>query len=79
VIKPPESSEPSETLEPKEPQKPPSRAEVAFDEFKAFFVPRPLRREQDAVKRKAWIFERTFKTPEKKTDSKVCCLDLTLI
>uniref|UniRef100_A0A8C7J1B6 Formin 1 n=1 Tax=Oncorhynchus kisutch TaxID=8019 RepID=A0A8C7J1B6_ONCKI len=79
VIKPPESSEPSETLEPKEPQKPPSRAEVAFDEFKAFFVPRPLRRDQDAVKRKAWIFERTFKTPEKKTDSKVCCLDLTII
>ncbi|XP_031692684.1 formin-like [Oncorhynchus kisutch] len=71
VIKPPESSEPSETLEPKEPQKPPSRAEVAFDEFKAFFVPRPLRRDQDAVKRKAWIFERTFKTPEKKTDSKL--------
>ncbi|KAM9421434.1 uncharacterized protein ACWYII_021529 [Salvelinus alpinus] len=73
VIKPPESSEPSETLEPsepKEPQKPPSSAEVAFDAFKAFFVPRPLRRDQDAVKRKAWIFERTFKTPEKKTDSK---------
>ncbi|XP_055729282.1 formin-like [Salvelinus fontinalis] len=73
VIKPLESSEPSETLEPsepKEPQKPPSSAEVAFDAFKAFFVPRPLRRDQDAVKRKAWIFERTFKTPEKKTDSK---------
>ncbi|XP_038824387.1 formin-like [Salvelinus namaycush] len=68
-----DDNKPSETLEPsepKEPQKPPSSAEVAFDAFKAFFVPRPLRRDQDAVKRKAWIFERTFKTPEKKTDSK---------
>ncbi|XP_045551526.1 formin [Salmo salar] len=74
VIKQPESSEPSETLEPSEPkgpQKPPSSAEVAFDAFKAFFVPRPLRRDQDAVKRKAWIFERNFKTPEKITDSKL--------
>ncbi|CAB1342646.1 unnamed protein product [Coregonus sp. 'balchen'] len=74
VIKPPESSEPSEPLEPselKEPQKPaPSSAEAAFDAFKAFFVPRHLRGDQEAVKRKAWIFERTFKTPEKKTDSK---------
>ncbi|KAK6294926.1 hypothetical protein J4Q44_G00341520 [Coregonus suidteri] len=66
--KPSEALEPSE---PKEPQKPaPSSAEAAFDAFKAFFVPRHLRGDQEAVKRKAWIFERTFKTPEKKTDSK---------
>eukprot|EP00063_Salmo_salar_P086748 XP_014061583.1 PREDICTED: formin-like isoform X1 [Salmo salar] len=80
LIEPPESSEPSQTLEfsePLEPQKPPpSSAEVAFDAFKAFFIPRPLRREGDRgdqeAKRKAWIFERTSKTPEKKniTDSK---------
>ncbi|XP_055741840.1 uncharacterized protein LOC129825677 [Salvelinus fontinalis] len=80
VIEPPESSEPSQTLElsePLEPQKPPpSSAEVAFDAFKAFFIPRPLWREGDRgdqeAKRKAWIFERTSKTPEKKnlTDSK---------
>ncbi|XP_029613696.1 formin [Salmo trutta] len=80
LIEPPKSSEPSQTLElsePLEPQKPPpSSAEVAFDAFKAFFIPRPLRREGDRgdqeAKRKAWIFERTSKTPEKKniTDSK---------
>ncbi|KAM9552801.1 uncharacterized protein ACWYII_034818 [Salvelinus alpinus] len=80
VIEPPESSEPSQTLElsePLEPQKPPpTSAEVAFDAFKAFFIPRPLRREGDRgdqeARRKAWIFERTSKTPEKKnlTDSK---------
>ncbi|XP_031656575.1 formin-like [Oncorhynchus kisutch] len=81
VIEPPESSEPSHSLElsePLEPQKPPpTSAEVAFDAFKAFFIPRPLRREGDRgdqeAKRKAWIFERTSKTPEKKnlTDSKL--------
>ncbi|XP_036832118.1 formin-like protein 20 isoform X2 [Oncorhynchus mykiss] len=81
VIEPPESSEPSQTLElsePLEPQKPPpTSAEVAFDAFKAFFIPRPLRREGDRgdqeAKRKAWIFERTSKTPENKnlTDSKL--------
>nr|XP_029510929.1 formin-like [Oncorhynchus nerka] len=81
VIDPLESSEPSHSLElsePLEPQKPPpTSAEVAFDAFKAFFIPRPLRREGDRgdqeAKRKAWIFERTSKTPEKKhlTDSKL--------
>ncbi|KAL0963138.1 hypothetical protein UPYG_G00350220 [Umbra pygmaea] len=72
-----ESSKSSETLECSEPLETPksplSSAEMAFDAFKAFFTPKPLKRDGekeglDAVKRKAWIFERTSKTPEKNTN-----------
>ncbi|KAJ8007327.1 hypothetical protein DPEC_G00116380 [Dallia pectoralis] len=72
----PEYSETSENLEPSSPlepiKSPASSAESAFDAFKAFFTPKPLRRDgekgdMEAVRRKAWSFERAYKTPEKKT------------